>query len=160
MQTDLLDLASKVAGKLTNKKLKLATAESCTGGQLAYVLTSISGSSHWFDRGFITYSNESKHEMLGVDLDIINQYGAVSTETVQAMAKGAILHSQAQVAVAITGIAGPSGGSREKPVGTVWIAWILQEVQTKVQRFYFVGDRKQIRTLAVFAALKEINQLI
>lgn len=130
-----------------------AAAESCTGGSLAAALTALSGSSRWFDRGFVTYSNEAKEDMLQVPHDLIQQHGAVSDAVACAMAKGAILQSKASIAVAITGIAGPSGGSIEKPVGTVWIAWAQKAQPTVAHHYFYQGDRHSIRQQAVEAAL-------
>ena len=149
------ELAKQVGAFLEQKQWKLVVAESCTGGGLGESITSISGSSNWFDRGFITYSNESKIEMLGVDLAIIEQHGAVSEETVLAMAKGALMRSAARIGVAISGIAGPDGGSPEKPVGTVWIAW-AGKFGYRTQLFVFKGNRAQVRKQAVESALKGI----
>lgn len=150
-------LAKTLATKLKQKQLMLACAESCTGGQVSYVCTSLAGSSDWFERGFVTYSNEAKQEMLGVPVDIISQYGAVSEQTAIAMAKGAIRYSHAEISVAITGIAGPSGGTRNKPVGLVWIAWaqVTKQVSTKVkaQHFNFIGSRIDVRNQAVQQSL-------
>jgi nicotinamide-nucleotide amidase len=148
-------LAKQVGAFLKENNWKLVVAESCTGGGLGESITAISGSSNWFDRGFITYSNESKIEMLGVDSAIIDQHGAVSNETVLAMAKGALMRSAAQIGVAISGIAGPDGGSPEKPVGTVWIAW-AGKIGQRAQVFLFSGDRLAVRQQAVEAALKGI----
>ena len=140
----------------------LATAESCTGGLIAARCTALAGSSDWFERGFVTYSNEAKHELLGVDMALIAEHGAVSERVAQAMALGALRHSQAQVAVAVTGIAGPTGGSADKPVGTVWFAWALPSdtgptlgaetawVKTECQRFD--GDRAAVRAATVHHA--------
>jgi nicotinamide-nucleotide amidase len=119
----LKSLMKELAGQLTAREWKLATAESCTGGGVAYQLTETAGSSAWFERGFVTYSNLAKVEMLGVKQSTLESFGAVSEQVVRAMAEGALSHSQAQVSIAITGIAGPEGGSKEKPVGSVWFGW-------------------------------------
>ncbi len=137
-------LIGGIAQRLVNNNWLLTTAESCTGGGVAQCLTSVSGSSLWFDRGFITYSNEAKQEMLGVSEELLEKYGAVSEQTVVAMARGALAHSRAQASLAVTGIAGPSGGTSEKPVGTVWFAWAL-ETETKTACQVFAGDRQAIR---------------
>ena len=155
-ESDLLKLADKIGQLLKQKNLFLATAESCTGGQVAEVITSIPGSSAWFDRGFVTYSNQAKQEMLGIDQNIITKYGAVSDETVCAMAEGALQYSQAKVAVAITGITGPDGGTPDKPVGTVWIAWAISGKLLQTELFHFAGDRLEIRRQATQAALKKV----
>lgn len=148
------DLIRKVAQKLLAENLKLATAESCTGGWVAKVLTDVAGSSEWFERGFVTYSNEAKHEMLGVPKKIIEQHGAVSYETAKAMAEGVLQNSHADVSLAITGVAGPGGGSIEKPVGLVWFAWASAHKPTLVKRYYFAGDRESIRHHAVYFTLE------
>jgi nicotinamide-nucleotide amidase len=138
---------------------KLATAESCTGGLIAAACTDLAGSSDWFERGFVTYSNEAKTELLGVDAALIARDGAVSESVVRAMAQGALAHSHAQVAVAVTGIAGPGGGSDAKPVGTVWLGWALPSgVVSEVQRF--PGDRAQVRAATVQHALKRLVELL
>lgn len=129
-------------------------AESCTGGSLAAAITDIPGSSEWFDRGFITYSNASKHEMLGVPEVILKHHGAVSEETVRAMVMGAIKASKAQCGVAISGIAGPSGGSLLKPVGTVWIAWACGVEPAQATCYLFAGDREAVRKQSVIMALQ------
>jgi nicotinamide-nucleotide amidase len=130
----------------------LATAESCTGGLIAAACTELSGSSDWFERGFVTYSNEAKSELLGVDAPLIAQHGAVSEVVARAMAFGAARHSRAQVAVAVTGIAGPTGGSPGKPVGTVWFGFMIDGQLTSEVR-HFSGDRAAVRAAAVQHAL-------
>ncbi len=135
----------------------LSTAESCTGGWVAQTITAIAGSSAWFDRGFVTYSNAAKQEMLGVSATTLEIHGAVSEATVLAMAQGALKYSHAQVSLAVSGIAGPSGGSVEKPVGTVWIGWAFPEKIFAMQ-FLFTGDRTAIRQQAVHAALSQLQQ--
>jgi nicotinamide-nucleotide amidase len=144
---------------LLSRGLKLATAESCTGGLIAATCTDLSGSSAWLERGFVTYSNEAKSEMLGVDAALIARDGAVSESVVRAMAQGALAHSQAQVAVAVTGVAGPTGGSAAKPVGTVWLGWATpQGVVSEVQ--HFAGDRAQVRAATVLHALQRLVELL
>jgi len=152
-------VTEQVANLLQQAKLKLATAESCTGGWIACEVTALSGSSQWFERGFVTYTNQSKQDMLGVNAETLRQYGAVSEQTVREMAQGALSNSQADVSVAVSGIAGPGGGSEEKPVGTVWIAWALGS-KMKASLFSFDGDREQVREQAVMASLKGILELI
>lgn len=147
-------LARSVGHELKKQGLMLATAESCTGGWVAQIVTSVSGSSEWFERGFITYTNISKREMLGVKTTILSRYGAVSEQTARAMAEGALAHSHAQLAVAITGIAGPSGGTPEKPVGTVCFAWAGKKRDTVSARHVFTGDRAAVRRQAVVRALQ------
>ena len=138
---------------------KLATAESCTGGMIAACCTDIAGSSDWFDRGFVTYSNAAKTEMLGADATLIARDGAVSEAVVRAMAQGAIERSAAQVAVAVTGVAGPGGGSDAKPVGTVWMGWATPAgVVTELQ--HFAGDRAQVRAATVQRALQRLVELL
>jgi len=154
MDDELTALAAELAGRLKQAGCSLVTAESCTGGGLAHILTTIPGSSAWFERGFVSYSNLSKHEMLGVSSDTLAQHGAVSEATAQAMVEGALSHSHAEVAVAITGIAGPAGGSADKPVGTVFIAWTGRKRQARVRRYAFPGDRERIRRQSMAAALE------
>ncbi|OGT37912.1 MAG: hypothetical protein A3F12_07170 [Gammaproteobacteria bacterium RIFCSPHIGHO2_12_FULL_38_14] len=133
---------------LLKQHLKLATAESCTGGGLSFWITSIPGSSTWFERGFVTYSNESKIEILGVKTETLEKYGAVSRETAIEMAEGALKKSHANIALAITGIAGPDGGSKEKPVGTVWIA-LADSQSTVASCTVYQGDRNIIRNKTI-----------
>lgn len=142
-------------GKLLLKHQQiLATAESCTGGGVATAVTDISGSSAWFDRAFVTYSNEAKMEMLGVQVSSLESYGAVSDIVVKEMVLGALRHSNATIAVSISGIAGPSGGSDDKPVGTVCFAWANKEGWLKVSTHCFDGNRRQVRSQAVEHAIK------
>jgi nicotinamide-nucleotide amidase len=131
----------------------MATAESCTGGMIAAACTDIAGSSAWFDRGFVTYSNASKTDMLGVPTSLIEQHGAVSKAVVCAMAAGALARSQASISVAVSGVAGPGGGTPEKPVGTVWLAW-ANPTQVLAQCKYFSGDRAQVRAQTLVYALQ------
>jgi len=152
-------LTLTLARLLTGKGLKLATAESCTGGLIAGACTDLPGSSDWLERGFVTYSNEAKAEMLGVDAELIATRGAVSEEVVRAMAQGAIAHSRAQVAVAVTGVAGPSGGSASKPVGTVWFAWSVPG-QLSIEIKHFAGDRTAVRAATVRHALQTLVELL
>jgi nicotinamide-nucleotide amidase len=147
-------LAEELGRRLTAKAWLAATAESCTGGMVAGAITAIGGSSAWFERGFVTYSNEAKAEVLHVPAPILAQHGAVSEETARAMAEGAIAASRAVVAVAVTGIAGPSGGSPEKPVGTVWFAWAVRGGPTSAARHLFPGDRTAVREASVRIALE------
>lgn len=135
----------------------LATAESCTGGLIAAACTDLAGSSNWFERGFVSYSNDAKTELLGVDAALIAQHGAVSEAVARAMAAGAISHSKAQVAVAVTGVAGPSGGTRAKPVGTVWFGFMVDgQLSSEVQ--HFSGDRAAVRAATVQHALQRLLQ--
>lgn len=134
----------------------MATAESCTGGWLSKTCTDLSGSSNWFDRGFVTYSDQSKQGLLQVAESTLEEYGAVSKQTAIEMAQGTLLNSNANISVAITGIAGPDGGNAEKPVGTVWIAWAIKNGITNTVLFNLKGDREQVRFQAVIAALEGI----
>ena len=149
----MLDKAQELGGLLSAQGLMLAAAESCTGGWLAKVVTDVAGSSAWFDRGFVTYSNQAKQDMLGVDENLLRTHGAVSEATVLAMAEGALMRSQAGVSVAISGIAGPGGATPGKPVGTVWLAWGRRGGVAVAQRFEFTGDREAVRAQAVLAGL-------
>jgi len=153
---NLLDLADQLGAALKARNLTLVLAESCTGGMAAQTVTAIAGSSMWFDRGFVTYSNQSKQEMLNVSTKTISTYGAVSEQTATEMALGALKNSHASIAGSITGIAGPDGGTIEKPVGTVCFAWMgtHQPLQTITQ--HFQGDRHQIRQQAVAALLTNL----
>ncbi len=152
--------ARALLAHLRARKLKLAAAESCTGGLLTAMLTEIPGSSDVIERGFVTYSNEAKHEMLGVPLSILKTFGAVSHQTARAMAKGALQHSAADVSVAITGIAGPSGGSRQKPVGLVYIAAAARSGATlhRELRFGNIG-RSKVRRRSVLEALAVLREV-
>ena len=142
-----------LAHALQAKKATMATAESCTGGLIAASCTDLSGSSAWFERGFVSYSNDAKTEMLAVPSALILKHGAVSEAVAQAMALGALYRSESVVSVAVTGIAGPSGGSQEKPVGTVWLAWCIGgRVYTELQTFS--GNRDQIRVATTDCALE------
>ena len=156
----LTTLAILVGAKLKAKGLVLATAESCTGGWVAQAITAISGSSEWFDRGFVTYSNAAKQEMLGVMTQTILEWGAVSEQTAREMASGALAHSRAQVAVAITGVAGPGGGTPDKPVGTVCFSWSMGKDVVIAETRHFSGDRESVRRQSVVFALKGVLELI
>lgn len=147
------DVVARLADGLKKKQAMLATAESCTGGGVACAITAMPGSSHWFDRGFVVYTNASKTEMLGVDPELIETNGAVSEPVARALAEGALQHSHADYSLAITGIAGPGGGSDEKPVGTVWFAWAGDGKETLAEKMQFTGDRQQVREQAVSFAL-------
>ena len=142
----------ELASQLQRRGWCVTCAESCTGGGIAAALTDVAGSSAWFDRGFVTYSNESKIEMLGVSAATLDDVGAVSEQTVTEMAQGALIHSRAQLSVAVSGIAGPGGGSAQKPVGTVWLAWATEGgVTTRCE--HFGGDRAAVRAATVDQAL-------
>ncbi len=149
-------LAKNVAGKLLKQGHKLAAAESCTGGWICQTVTDIAGSSEWFDRGFITYSNQAKQEMLGVPESVLAVHGAVSEEAVCAMVAGALRNSQADCALAVSGIAGPGGGTEGKPVGTVWFAWQRRGGDCMSLSKQLEGDRRSVRLQAVALALEGI----
>ena len=157
---ELETLAEQVGAALQGRGLMLASAESCTGGWVGEAVTAVAGSSQWYERGFITYTNESKQEMLGVSEKTLSEYGAVSEQTVREMVAGALKHSHAQVALAISGIAGPGGAIPTKPVGTVCIAWALRSGAARSQTFHFSGDRNAVRRQAVVAALQGALELI
>ena len=153
---ELLQQVTELLAAARAKELKIATAESCTGGLISALLTDVAGSSDVFERGFVTYSNAAKTEMLGVDAQLIAAHGAVSEPVARAMAQGALQHSAAQVALAITGVAGPGGGSEAKPVGTVWFAFAGPwGVHSEVQ--HFGGDRAAVRQAAALHALLRLN---
>lgn len=146
---------TQISLRLLQQRRMLATAESCTGGMIAAACTDLPGSSQWFERGFVTYSNAAKTQMLGVPAALIEQEGAVSEAVARAMADGALAHSQAQVSLAVTGVAGPTGGSEAKPVGTVWFAWCVGgATHSEVQ--HFAGDRAAIRAATVRYALQRL----
>jgi nicotinamide-nucleotide amidase len=155
-QANLELLAGEVGALLKSKGWTLATAESCTGDWIAQAMTALAGSSAWFECGFVTYSNAAKMRMLGVAEITLVTHGAVSEATVQAMARGALQNSGAQVSVAVSGIAGPGGDSPEKPVGTVWIAWACPAC-VRTQRFVFSGDRAAVRGQTVAQALEGLK---
>lgn len=153
-------LSAELGRRLSAGGLKLATAESCTGGWIAKVVTDIPGSSGWLERGFVTYSNQSKQELLGVSANTLARTGAVSVETVTEMALGALANSRADLAVAVTGIAGPGGGSEEKPVGTVVFAWVRRGEEPLTQRVQFAGERDEVRHQSVRLALERLLELL
>lgn len=154
MEPDLFTLAEHLGQILKAKKQKIATAESCTGGWISECLTEVPGSSVWFDRGFVTYSNSAKIQMLGVNSETLESHGAVSAETAAEMVSGALNMSEADYAIAVTGIAGPDGGTPEKPVGTVYIAWQAKNQPVKVVKMLLTGNRRQIRQQTVIAAIQ------
>jgi len=153
---ELEQLTSQVAQCMLDINWRLSVAESCTGGWLGKCCTDLAGSSIWFDRGFITYSNQAKQDCLDVNESTIKQFGAVSEQTVSEMVQGALAESMADISVAITGIAGPDGGSIDKPVGTVWLAWFTKYSAVQTQCCHFEGDRESIRRQAVKRALQGI----
>ena len=150
---DTVRLCEQLAGVLQRREWMMATAESCTGGLIAARCTDLSGSSNWFERGFVTYSNAAKSELIGVPAALIEQHGAVSEPVARAMASGALMHAHAQVSVAVTGIAGPTGGSPDKPVGTVWFAWSVGDLVSS-EKCVFEGDRRAVREATVAHALQ------
>jgi nicotinamide-nucleotide amidase len=161
----LIALAETLGARLRMEHLSVATAESCTAGGIAYAMTQVAGSSEWFDRGFVTYSNASKLQMLHVPAAYLRDFGAVSEPVARALALGALAHSQAQIAVAVTGIAGPSGGSPEKPVGTVCFAWGFKREATMAPWVvtatrHFAGDRAAVRTQTIVEALRHLIGLL
>ncbi len=147
-------LVTSIAELLKKRQLQVVTAESCTGGLIAQLLTHLSGSSQWFERGFVTYSNQAKQDMLAVPADILAQHGAVSEAVALAMAEGALTYSLADISLAVTGIAGPAGGTPEKPVGTVWFAWADKIKGAHASLMHFSGSRLQIREQAAVYALQ------
>jgi len=156
----MMELAQSIAMRLMARGEMLATAESCTGGWAAQALTALAGSSNWFERGFVTYSNAAKEEMLGVRPETLAHHGAVSEEAAREMALGALSHSRAAVALAITGIAGPSGGTLEKPVGMVCFAWAAKGGATRSETRRFAGDREAVRRQSVERALAGVLELL
>ena len=160
MDSQLYELARRSGEALKRKGLMLATAESCTGGWVAEAVTMVPGSSEWFERGFVTYTNTAKQEMLGVRSETLQRYGAVSEQTVQEMVAGALANSRAQVALAVSGVAGPAGGTPSKPVGTVCLAWGSRDFAPVAITQQFAGDREQVRRLSVVRALEGLLELI
>ncbi|MFT3858246.1 MAG: CinA family protein [Aquabacterium sp.] len=158
--TDVLDVVRPLSQRLMTLGWRMATAESCTGGLIAAACTELAGSSVWFERGLVTYSNEAKTELLDVDADLIAAHGAVSEPVARAMAQGALHRARSDVAVAVTGIAGPGGGSVDKPVGTVWIAWADRHGQLTSVRHVFKGDRASVRAQTCRAALEGLRDVL
>ena len=159
-ESELQQLARELGTKLQARGWMVATAESCTGGWVGQLLTALPGSSAWFERGFITYSNPAKIEMLGVPQATLDTFGAVSEETACAMAQGALAHSHAHASLAITGIAGPSGGTPQKPVGMVCYGWAFTDGTLLSSNCRLTGDREEIRSRAVAAAMRGLIELI
>jgi nicotinamide-nucleotide amidase len=159
MDCESAELAARLGEALAARGWRLATAESCTGGAVAVAVTTVAGSSGWFERGFVTYSNESKVEILGVSPATLARHGAVSEETALEMVAGALAHSHADIALAITGIAGPDGGSPNKPVGTICLAWQPRHGNALVETRHFSGDREAVRRQAVTTALERLIAL-
>lgn len=158
LDNEITSAVAQLAERLGRRGEMLAAAESCTGGWLAKVCTDLPGSSAWFERGFVTYTNGAKQEMLGVSGETLQAHGAVSEQTVAAMAAGALVHSRAQIAVSISGIAGPGGGTLEKPVGTVCFGWVQEGAEPLTERHRFDGDRNAVRAQAVLHALQGLLQ--
>ena len=153
-------LAAKVGELLKSHGMMLVTAESCTGGGVAQAVTEVAGSSAWFERGFVTYSNLSKQQILGVRESTLIQHGAVSEMTVREMVAGALQNSAAQAALSVSGIAGPDGGTADKPVGTVWFAWGVRNGETHARRYRLNGDRAEVRAQAVLIALQGVIDML
>jgi nicotinamide-nucleotide amidase len=153
---ELEQLARDLGAALRRRRFKLAIAESCTGGWIAKCVTDEAGSSQWFDRGFVTYSNRAKQDLLGVSAQTLLQFGAVSSQVAREMAEGALMRSTADVALAVTGIAGPDGGTPDKPVGTIWFAWVARGEPAEVHCARFDGDRESIRRDSVMLALRRM----
>jgi nicotinamide-nucleotide amidase len=159
MKKDSAALVQELADRLLKQRQMVCAAESCTGGLIAKTFTDLAGSSDWFERGFVTYSNQAKSEMLGVPASLVEDYGAVSEAVASAMASGALRHSRADFAVAVTGVAGPGGGSDVKPVGTVWIA--LASAEKMLAKLYqFDGDRQAVREATLIAAIEALLDLV
>jgi nicotinamide-nucleotide amidase len=159
MTEDITQLAQLLGNKLSAKGWQISCAESCTGGGVGYAITSISGSSAWFKKGFITYSNDAKQDMLGVSEHTLIEYGAVSAATVEEMAAGAAKHANAEVAIAISGVAGPDGGTSDKPVGTVWFGFFINGKSIS-QKQLIDGDRQTVRIKAIEFALSNTLKLL
>lgn len=159
MTEDITQLAQLLGNKLAAKNWQITCAESCTGGGVGYAITSISGSSAWFKKGFITYSNDAKQDLLGVSADTLCKQGAVSAKTVEEMASGAARQADAQVAVAVSGIAGPDGGTAEKPVGTVWFGFLIDGKISSI-KLLIDGDRQAVRIQAIEFALTHTLKLL
>lgn len=157
---DLQEKVIQLANRLNAKQLKLATAESCTGGGLSYLLTSLPGSSNWFERGLVTYSLTAKIALLGVKESTLEQYSAVSQETATEMVEGLLMHHPVDIGVAITGIAGPDGDSIKTPLGTVWIACKMHGHGTQAVHFLFAGDRETIRKKSITAAIDQLSSYV
>lgn len=153
-------LAQDVGQTLIARSYKLATAESCTGGWVAKIITDVNGSSAWYECSLVTYSNQAKHDLLGVETSILQQHGAVSQPVVKAMVLGLLDRCDADLGISISGIAGPGGGSDEKPTGTVWIAWARPGQVIESVRFHFDGDRDAVRRQAVEQAFKGIQRML
>jgi nicotinamide-nucleotide amidase len=159
MESAIEKMVERLAAALLRKGERICTAESCTGGLIAKTFTDLAGSSDWFERGFVTYSNAAKSEMLAVPASVIADYGAVSEPVAAAMASGALRHSHAHYSIAVTGVAGPAGGSADKPVGTVWIA-VASSEQQRARLYRFDGDREAVREATLRQAIADALQLL
>ena len=159
-EDDITRLARGLGRICKRRKVEVSVAESCTGGGLAAAITRISGSAKWFDRGFVTYSNGAKKDLLGVSQRTLRKFGAVSEPVAREMARGALRHSPSDVSVSITGIAGPTGGSRSKPVGLVWFAWAARNGPVQARAFRFKGNRIEVRKQAVAVAIQGLMDLL
>jgi nicotinamide-nucleotide amidase len=159
-EDDITALARQLGRVAKRRKVEVTTAESCTGGGLAAAITRISGSAKWFDRGFVTYANDAKQQMLGVSPETLKRFGAVSEEVAREMAVGALRNSPSDVSVSITGIAGPTGATPGKPVGLVWFAWAVRDGPVQSRSFHFKGGRVEVRMQAVYIALRGLIDLI
>lgn len=159
MAESITQLAERLGATLLAGGHRLVTAESCTGGGVAHHVTDVAGSSEWFDRGFVTYSNAAKQEMLDVTADTLAEFGAVSAATVEAMVSGALRRSEADIGVAVSGIAGPGGGTDDKPVGTVWFAWARQGREATLRCVNLEGDRATVREAAIRIALEGVIEI-
>lgn len=159
-EDDITELARRLGRACKRRRVVLVVAESCTGGGLAAAITRVSGSAKWFDRGFVTYSNEAKREVLGVAAYSLRRHGAVSEEVAREMALGALARSHADVGVSITGIAGPTGGSRAKPVGLVWLAWAARSGPVQARSFRFDGNRLEVRMQSVAMGIQGVIDLL
>lgn len=164
MDQELNQLSERLGQLLLSRGWQISTAESCTGGWLAQCITAVPGSSQWFSSGFVTYSNEAKQSLLSVPAYFLEGPGAVSEETVKAMAEGALLRAEANVSVATSGIAGPDGGTADKPVGTVWIGWAVRtaedDIQIQARVYQFDGDRESVRRQTVVEALAQLPDIV
>ena len=159
-EQELRDLAEQLGQCLVANKVKLASAESCTGGWIAKIITDIPGSSAWFTGSVVCYSNESKQSLLDVRADTLAEYGAVSGETVLEMSDGLFAHTDADIVVSVSGIAGPGGGSEDKPVGLVWLSWGKRDKTVVANPFHFEGDREAVRKQSIRQALEEMLDLM
>ncbi len=164
MDQNISQLTQQLANLLILRSDRICTAESCTGGLIAKTFTDLAGSSEWFDRGFVTYSNQAKIDMLGVNPSTLSSFGAVSEEVAKEMASGALQHSEGQVSISVTGIAGPGGGNEMKPVGTVWFGFAIKKSPASTEIYsekqWFSGDRESVRTSSLMFAINHIHQLL